>query len=76
MAKSPDNIVSTLYGSSVKFKRAVAFCKHHHCYLTAAQVKTKGCLGKGCRHINKLPHQYWEDREKKKILKKEAKRND
>ena len=70
MAKNPDDIVSTLYGSCVKFRRAAAWCTYHHCHLTVAQIKTKGCLGKQCKCLRKLEHDYWLLRERRKELKK------
>ena len=72
--KRPYDIVKVLYGSETYFKNVPAFCKLHHKHLTAKQIKQKGCLGKQCKYLDKfLENRYWEQREKKKQLKKEVK---
>ena len=72
MAKNPNDIVPVLYGSVVPYKKAAAWCKHHHCHLTKNQILTKGCLGKGCKYLDKiLSNPWWEEREQKKLKKKE-----
>ena len=68
--KHPYDIVNVLYGSTTYFKNCPAFCKLHHKHLTIKQLKQKGCLGKQCKYLDKFEHKYWEQREKKKQLKK------
>ena len=71
MANKPEDIVPVLYGSETYYKNAVAFCKFHHCHLTARQVKQKGCLGKQCKCLDRIEtHPYWEQRKQKKIARK------
>ena len=41
-----------------------AYCKLHHCSMTAKQMKAKECLQKQCWHLIKNEqHQYWKQRE-------------
>ena len=71
MAKNPDDIVAVLYGSETTYGHCAAWCKFHHCHLTPKQIIRKVCLGKQCKCLDKiLSHPYWEQREKKKELKK------
>jgi hypothetical protein len=37
-------------------------------------MKNRECLKKGCGALKRLPHQYWEQREKIKQLKKAKKK--
>jgi hypothetical protein len=67
--RQPDEMVQVLYGCEAMYKNCVAYCRYHHCHLTEKQLKTKGCLGKRCRLLDKLEHQFWRDREEKKHLK-------
>ena len=71
MAKNPNDVVAVLYGSETTYRHCAAWCKFHHCHLTPKQIIRKGCLGKQCKCLDKiLSHPYWEQREKKKELKK------
>lgn len=72
MAKNPDDIVAVLYGSETTYGHCAAWCKFHHCHLTPKQIIRKGCLGKQCKCLDKIPHQWWDDREQKKLKKKEV----
>ena len=53
-----------------------AYCKHHHCSMTAKQMKAKGCLQKQCWHLVKNEqHQYWKQRaamKQKRVERKQA----
>lgn len=51
----------------------VGYCVHHKCYLTLNHLKNMKCLQKKCIHLVKIKHKYWEEKERKKKLKKEAK---
>jgi len=74
MAKKPNDIVAVLYGSYVEYRKCPGWCKRHHTHLTKKQIQTKGCLGKGCKHLDKiLTHPWWAEREQKKLKKKRSK---
>ena len=52
----------------------VAYCEHHRCSMTVRQMRTKNCLGKQCRHLQKNDkHQYWHQREVTKQKRKQRK---
>lgn len=71
MAKNPNDIVAVLYGSETYYKNCPGWCRYHHTHLTKNQILRKNCLGKQCKCLDKiLSHPYWEQREKKKELKK------
>ena len=51
-----------------------AYCKLHHCSMTAKQMKAKECLQKQCWHLVKNEkHQYWKQRESIKQKRKNRK---
>lgn len=51
-----------------------AYCKLHHCSMTAKQMKAKNCLQKQCWHLVKNEdHQYWKQRAATKQKRKERK---
>ena len=51
-----------------------AYCRLHHCSMTAKQMKKKECLKKQCWHLVKNEgHQYWKQREIVKQRRKERK---
>lgn len=56
-------MLQSLYNTEIAEKRAVAYCKRHHCYVTATQVKHKKCLSKQCYHLEKQEHEFWKQRE-------------
>ncbi len=60
-----------LYGSWIDKNHCVGYCKFHKGYMTFKQIKKKECLQKQCKALEKLPHQFWKQREiikqKKKI---------
>ena len=60
-----------LYGN--ESNNCAAFCKYHNCCMTVKQLRTKECLKKQCRHLQKYDHPYWRQREILKNNKKEKK---
>ncbi len=55
----------------VSIARCVAYCPYHKYYLTKQQLKRKKCLGKQCKHLQKLEHYFWKERER---IRKERKK--
>lgn len=66
-------MVQSLYNTQINKKRAIGFCHRHHCHVTSTQLKQKECLKKECYHLEKYEHEFWKQRELRKI-KKKAKR--
>ena len=65
----------TLFGSEASTDKIVGFCRLHRVHLTAKQVETKQCSEKRCRSLKKWECPYWQDKERRKELrrmKKEA----
>jgi hypothetical protein len=60
-----------LYNTEISEKRVVGYCRRHHCYVSSTQLKQKECLKKQCNHLEKHEHEFWRQRELKKIKKKE-----
>lgn len=71
--RSPDDIVSVLYGCEAAYKNVVGYCKYHHRFLTVKQLKRKQCLGKQCKLLSKRDNKFWEERENRKLLKQSKK---
>lgn len=63
-------MVQSLYNTEINEKRAVGFCKRHHCCVTTTQLRQKECLKKQCYHLEKYEHEYWRQRELQKARKK------
>ena len=63
-------MVQSLYNTEINEKRAVGFCKRHHCCVTTTQLKQKECLKKQCYHLERYEHEYWRQRELQKLRKK------
>ena len=59
-----------LYHTEISERRAIGYCRYHKCYLTATQLKQKECLKKQCDALDKRDHEYWRQRELKKMRKK------
>lgn len=75
MSEPKENLLRTLYGGKIESTKAVAYCWHHHAYLTAKQLKKKRCLAKNCGAFRRVENQFWEQRDRKdriKQMKKEA----
>ena len=62
-----------LYDTEITEKRAIAYCKRHHCYITTTQMKAKKCLDKQCYHLEKREHEFWRQRELTKMRRKSRK---
>lgn len=65
----------TLFGSEASADKIVGFCRLHKRYITERQMRTKKCIPKGCRAFQRRDCQYWDDRDRRKELrrmKKEA----
>lgn len=60
-----------LYNTEISEKRVIGYCHRHHCYLSSTQLQRKECLKKQCNHLKKIEHEFWRQRELKKIRKKE-----
>ena len=74
LEKAKDGLRNVLYNTQALNTKCVAFCWHHHKWLTINQLKTKRCLERQCNALEKRPeHTYWEQREYKKKLRKERK---
>lgn len=65
-------MLNSLYNTEISEKRCVGYCWHHHCYVTATQIKQKGCLKKQCNALEKHEHEYWRQREITKSKKKKG----
>lgn len=70
MCEKSENAVPSMFGGMIDRSRAVAYCYYHHAHLTEKQLKKKRCLGKGCSALKKMEHPYWEQRERRDLLKK------
>lgn len=57
-------MIKSIYGG--KPKNPIAYCHLHKGVLTVRELKTKECLKKQCRHLQKFSHQYWDEREARK----------
>lgn len=64
----------TLYESTALYEKCIGFCWYHHKWLTVGQLKKHECLGKQCNALEKRPHVYWDQREKKRQMKKARKK--
>lgn len=62
---------TTLYNSYAK--DPCAYCRLKGVSLTVNQLKMKECLKKQCKWLSKYKHEYWNEREKIKALRKERK---
>lgn len=47
-------------------RRPVGYCKLHQCVLSIKQMRGKECLAKGCWHLRRLEHTYWEQQKERK----------
>jgi hypothetical protein len=66
-------MVHSLYNTKLSEKRAIGYCHHHRCYVSATQLKQKECLKKQCNALEKREHEFWHQRELLKARKKEKK---
>ena len=63
-------MLKSLYNTEITEKRCVGYCWHHHCYVTATQLKQKECLKKQCKALERREHEYWRQRELTRARKK------
>ena len=63
-------MLNSLYNTEISEKRCVGYCWHHHCHVTATQIKQKECLKKQCSALERREHEYWRQRELTKARKK------
>jgi len=66
-----EKVRKTFWGS--ESDNTCAFCYKHHLSLTPAQLRRRGCLQKQCNAFKKCDHPIWEDRERRKELRKARK---
>lgn len=66
-------MLQSLYNTEISEKRAVGYCRRHHCYITTTQLKQKECLNKQCYHLEKREHEFWKQRELTKTRRKARK---
>lgn len=51
-------------------QKPVAYCKTHKYYLTEKQMKLHRCLTRKCTGLQRLSHEFWDEREERKRQKK------
>ena len=69
-----EDVVRLLNGTETYFERCVGYCNLHYTFLTITQLKSKQCLRKQCKHLQKIEtHQFWIDREAKSRQRKKRK---
>ena len=63
----------TLWGSEVSADKVIGFCRLHRVHLTARQAEVKQCAGKCCRYFKKWDCPYWQEKERRKELRRTKK---
>ena len=63
--------MEVLYGTCSE--NCAGYCKLHSVGLTVKQIRTKECLGKNCWHLEKMNHEWWQQRERMKDKRKARK---
>lgn len=64
--------IKSLYSGTPK--NPPAYCKHHRCYITVAEMKRHECLQKQCSCMIRFEqHPYWKQREVMKQKRKSRK---
>jgi hypothetical protein len=63
-------MLQSLYNTHINEKRAIGYCWKHHAYVTSTQLKQKECLKKQCNALEKREHEFWRQRELKRINQK------
>ena len=67
----PYDICITVFDSETYYCRCVGYCRHYNQYLTAKQLKRKGCLDHCCSDFIKLEDNiYWKPKEVKEEKKR------
>ena len=65
----PYDICITVFDSETYYCRCVGYCRHYNQYLTAKQLKRKGCLDHCCSDFIKLEDNiYWKPKEVKEEM--------
>lgn len=68
-------MMNVLYGTDAYEGNCIAFCWHHHKWLTVTQMKKHKCLAKQCDRLEKKEgHPYWVERDRIKAIKKARKK--
>ena len=62
----------TFWGSQTD--NTCAYCYKHHLSLTPSQLKKRGCLSKQCNALQICEHPMWEQRDRRKEMRKERKK--
>ena len=65
--------MKTLYGTHANRKNIVGFCRYHRKWITKNQLAKHKCLKKECTALQKVKNGFWDEREKKKLQKKQRK---
>ena len=63
-------MLNSLYNTEISEKRCIGYCWHHHCHVTATQIKQKKCLKKQCNALEKYEHEFWRQRKLSKQRRK------
>ena len=63
-------MVHGLYHTEISERRVVGYCHYHRCYVTVTQLRQKECLKKQCNALERKEHEFWRQRELKKMRKK------
>ena len=66
-------MLQSLYNTEISERKVVGFCRRHHCYVSATQIKRKECLKKQCTHLEKHEHEFWRQRELTKMRRQQRK---
>ena len=67
--KDKNNLKKSFYGSSAKETKIVGYCRLHHLNLTAKQIKTRKCLKRNCKALDRHEHEWWKRDTMPKALK-------
>ena len=65
-----DELLICAFHQRARKENCVAYCNNHKCHLTITQLKNMRCLQKQCKYLEKKPHKFWVEREKKKKQKR------
>lgn len=60
----------TLWGSETTEGKVVGFCRLHRVHLTARQAEVKECVWKCCRYFKKWDCPYWDEKARRKELRR------
>ena len=57
----PIKLVECAFNQYAKITKCLGYCKKHKCYLTKSNIENMNCITKGCFHLVKLKHPYWNE---------------